>query len=103
MNSMLLLRELEMATHPDHSDNLASLRRIEGQVRGIQRMVEEKKYCIDIITQISAIKGALWSVEKKILERHFRHCVKDAIESQSKPDTNAKIQEIMDLLPLLGK
>lgn len=92
-----------MAENPDHSGNLVALRRIEGQVRGIQRMVEEKKYCVDILTQIAAIKGALTTVEKKILERHFRHCVKDAIESQSKPDTDAKIQEIMDLLPLLGK
>ena len=92
-----------MTTHPDHSDNLVALRRIEGQVRGVQRMVEEKKYCIDILTQISAIKGALASVEKKILERHFRHCVKDAIASQSDTDTNEKIQEIMDLFHLLGK
>ena len=86
-----------MAKNPDHSENLVALRRIEGQVRGVQRMVDEKKYCIDILTQIAAVKGALSRVEKRILERHFRHCVKDAIESQSAPDTHEKIQEIMDL------
>ncbi|MHC4525580.1 MAG: metal-sensitive transcriptional regulator [Planctomycetota bacterium] len=62
-----------MATHPDHSDNSVALRRIEGQVRGVQRMVEEKKYCVDILTQISAIKGALARVEENILRKHLQH------------------------------
>jgi len=92
-----------MSPNPDHSANLNALKRIEGQVRGVQRMVEEKKYCIDILTQLQAIKGALSSVEKKILERHFRHCVKDAIANQSEADTNEKIEEIMHLFPLLGR
>ena len=92
-----------MPNNPDHSEQLNALRRIEGQVRGVQRMVDEKKYCVDILTQIEAIKGALSAIEKKILERHFRHCVKDAIESKSETDTNEKIQEIMHLFPLLGK
>ena len=92
-----------MTPNPDHSDNLVALRRIEGQVRGVQQMVENKKYCIDILTQIAAIKGALVSVEKKILERHFKHCVKDAIESRSETGTNEKIREIMNLFSLLGK
>ncbi|MHC5182577.1 MAG: metal-sensitive transcriptional regulator [Planctomycetota bacterium] len=60
-----------MTTNPDHSDTLSALRRIEGQVRGVQRMVDEKQYCIDILNQIAAVKGALGSVEKRILERHF--------------------------------
>ena len=87
-----------MATHPDHSGNISALRRIEGQVRGVQRMVEDKKYCIDILNQIAAVKGALGAVEKRILERHFQHCVKDAMASRSEADTNEKIAEIMDLL-----
>lgn len=92
-----------MSPNPDHSSNLNALKRIEGQVRGVQRMVQEQKYCIDILTQLAAIKGALSSVEKKILENHFRHCVKDAIESKSKPETDKKVKEIMALFPLLGK
>ena len=57
-----------MKKHPSHSNNLAALRRIEGQVRGIQKMVENHKYCVDILTQIQAVKGALSHVEEKILE-----------------------------------
>ena len=57
-----------MKQNPDHKDNLVALRRIEGQVRGVQKMVEERKYCIDILNQIYAIKGALGRVEEKILE-----------------------------------
>jgi DNA-binding FrmR family transcriptional regulator len=87
-----------MAKNPDHSGTLSALRRIEGQVRGVQRMVEEKKYCIDILNQIAAVKGALGTVEKRILERHFQHCVKDAMKSESEADTSEKINEIMDLI-----
>ena len=87
-----------MKTNPDHSGNLVALRRIEGQVRGVQRMVDEKKYCIHILNQIAAVKGALGTVEKRILERHFQHCVKNAMSSQSEADTSEKISEIMDLI-----
>ena len=87
-----------MAGNPDHSETLVALRRIEGQVRGVQRMVEDKKYCIDILNQIAAIKGALGAVEKRILKRHFQHCVKNAMNSQSEADTNEKIAELMDLI-----
>ena len=87
-----------MTTNPDHSENLSALRRIEGQVRGVQRMVDEKKYCIDILNQLAAVKGALGAVEKRILERHFQHCVKNAMNSQSETDTSEKISEIMDLI-----
>ncbi|OQY06037.1 MAG: hypothetical protein B6I25_04740 [Planctomycetales bacterium 4572_13] len=87
-----------MSINPDHSDALSALRRIEGQVRGVQRMVEGKKYCIDILNQIAAVKGALGAVEKRILERHFQHCVKSAMASQSESDTNEKIAELMDLI-----
>jgi DNA-binding FrmR family transcriptional regulator len=87
-----------MVSNPDHSDTLSALRRIEGQVRGVQRMVDEKQYCIDILNQIAAVKGALGAVEKRILERHFQHCVKNAMSSQSESDTSEKIREIMDLI-----
>ena len=72
-----------MTKNPDHQDNLVALRRIEGQVRGVQKMIEERKYCIDILNQIHAVKGALSKVEERILEnsggffrfrlRFFRH------------------------------
>ena len=60
----------EMKKNPDHQDNLVALRRIEGQVRGVQGMIEKRKYCVDILTQLQAIKGALSRVEEKILDKH---------------------------------
>jgi DNA-binding FrmR family transcriptional regulator len=87
-----------MTQNPDHSSTLSALRRIEGQVRGVQRMVEEKQYCIDILNQIAAVKGALSTVEKRILERHFQHCVKNAMTGDSEAETSQKISEIMDLI-----
>ncbi len=62
-------------------DYLKRLRRIEGQARGIARMVEEEQYCIDILTQISALTSALESVAVGLLDDHLKHCVRDAVES----------------------
>lgn len=89
-----------MAKNPDHSDNLVALRRIEGQVRGVQRMVEDKKYCVDILNQIAAIKGALSRVETNILSRHLEHCVTDAVKDGSEQQRQKKLKEIIDLLHL---
>lgn len=68
------------------------LRRIEGQIRGLQRMVADETYCIDVLTQISAATKALESVAMLLLEDHLRHCVHDAIASDS-PDASDKITE----------
>lgn len=62
----------------DKDDYLKRLRRIEGQVRGLQRMVEEDTYCIDILTQVSAVTKALQGVAVGLLDQHVRHCVRDA-------------------------
>ena len=74
------------------------LSRIEGQVRGLSKMVEEKRYCIDIITQIAAVQAALQRVEEAILKDHVSHCVEHAISSGNKSDQRAKIAELMDVL-----
>ena len=87
-----------MKEHPDHADNLVALRRIEGQVRGIQRMIEERKYCIDILNQISAIKGALGRVEEKILQKHLRNCVTEAVQGNSGKEREQKLDEIVKLI-----
>ena len=87
-----------MKKHPSHEDNLVSLRRIEGQVRGVQRMVENHKYCIDILNQIYAIKGALARVEEKILEKHFQNCVTKAIKGSSEKEKQQKLDEILKLI-----
>ena len=87
-----------MAKNPDHQDNIVALKRIEGQVRGLQRMIEDRKYCIDILNQILAIKGALSSVEEKILQKHFRHCVTTAIMGSSENQKQQKLDEILALI-----
>ncbi|AWH96831.1 metal-sensitive transcriptional regulator [Dietzia psychralcaliphila] len=77
---------------PHKEDHLKRLRRIEGQARGLQRMVEEDKYCIDILTQVSAMTRALQSLSLNLLEEHLGHCVAGAIENGG-PEGEAKLKE----------
>ena len=77
---------------------LKRLGRIEGQVRGLARMVEDDRYCIDIVTQISAVRAALRKAEEEILRDHVGHCVEGAIASGNKRDQRRKIAELMDVL-----
>jgi DNA-binding FrmR family transcriptional regulator len=72
--------------------------RIEGQVRGLSRMVEEDRYCIDIVTQISAVRAALRRVEEEVLKDHVAHCVEHAIASSDKADQRKKISELMAVM-----
>lgn len=76
------------------------LKRIEGQVRGIQSMVEEDRYCVDILVQISAIKSALKNVGFAVTERHIKHCVTDAIQNGEGEET---IDELMSVLKQFSK
>jgi Uncharacterized protein conserved in bacteria len=71
------------------------LHRIEGQVRGIERMVEDDRYCIDILTQISAVNTALESLAFKLLDDHVTHCVADALASGDPEEASAKSQELL--------
>jgi DNA-binding FrmR family transcriptional regulator len=87
-----------MADYPDHTDDLIALKRIEGQVRGIQRMVERREYCVDILNQIQAVMSALARVEDKILARHFEGCVTNAIKAGSSRDKKRKLEEVMQLI-----
>jgi CsoR family transcriptional regulator, copper-sensing transcriptional repressor len=77
---------------------LTRLSRIEGQVRGLSRMVEEDRYCIEIITQLSAVTAALRRVEQEILRDHVGHCVKHAMRSDDVADQERKIEELMVVL-----
>ena len=74
------------------------LGRIEGQVRGLSKMVDEDRYCIDIVTQISAVRAALRRAEEEILRDHVAHCVEHAISSGNKADQRSKIAELMDVI-----
>jgi len=96
----------ETPTHSHHGyiqrkeDYARRLRRIEGQARGLQRMVEEEKYCIDILTQISAITKALQSVGLGLLDEHLRHCVVDAAATDSR-EAELKLQEASEAIARL--
>ena len=82
------------------SDYLTRLRRIEGQARGLQRMVEDEKYCIDILTQVSAMTKALQSVALGLLEEHLSHCVVHAAAAGG-PDADEKVREAADAIARL--
>jgi len=77
---------------------LKRLNRIEGQVRGLARMVEQDRYCIDIVTQISAIRAALRRVEEELLRDHVAHCVEDAIATGNRAEQRRKVAELMSAL-----
>jgi DNA-binding FrmR family transcriptional regulator len=77
---------------------LKRLGRIEGQVRGLARMVEGDRYCIDIVTQISAVRAALRRAEEEILRDHVAHCVEEAIVSGNRAEQRRKVAELMDVV-----
>ncbi len=80
------------------SSVLKRLKRIEGQVRGLARMVDDDRYCIDIVTQLSAARAALRRAEEEILADHVAHCVEHAIASGDKSEQRRKVAELMDVL-----
>jgi len=97
-----------MADHPtgphgyihNKDDYLKRLRRIEGQARGLQRMVEEEQYCIDILTQVSAMTKALQSVSLGLLDEHLNHCVVEAV-SAGGSESEAKLKEASEAIARL--
>jgi CsoR family transcriptional regulator, copper-sensing transcriptional repressor len=86
--------------HDSKDAHLKRLRRIEGQVRGIARMVEQEQYCIDVLTQVSAATKALQAVALGLLEEHLEHCVVDAV-SAGGPERDAKLREASDAIARL--
>jgi DNA-binding FrmR family transcriptional regulator len=82
---------------------LKRLSRIEGQVRGIARMLVQNRYCIDVVTQIGAVRAALRRVEEEILRDHVAHCVEHAITSGDKTDQRRKVAELIDVMARAGR
>ena len=74
-------------------DHLVRLRRIEGQVRGLQRMIDEERYCVDVLTQVASVTKALQGVAMGLLDEHLRHCVADAVRTDE--DADAKLSEAL--------
>lgn len=89
--------------HDDKAAVLARLRRVEGQVRGLQRMVEGDTYCIDVLTQVSAVTRALQSVAVHLLDDHLRHCVAHAIQSDDGAESDRIITEATKAIERLVK
>ena len=87
-----------MKDYPDHSESLTPLKRIEGQLRGIQSMIEKKEYCCDILNQIHAAMAALAKVQDGILEKHLAGCVTKAVLSKSEAQKKEKFSEIISLI-----
>ena len=81
--------------HPCHTHLLPNMRRIEGQIRGIAKMIEDEKYCIDILNQIKAVRNSLATVEGKILTTLLKGCVKDSLSSDSMDE---KVEELVKAL-----
>ena len=81
--------------NPSHENQLVRLKKVEGQVRGIQTMIEERRYCMDLLSQTRAVTGAMRKIESGILECHLKHCVNDAISSKSSEEAALKIKEII--------
>jgi DNA-binding FrmR family transcriptional regulator len=84
--------------NPCHTSQLKRLNRIEGKVRGISKMIEDGRYCVDILTQLKAIKAAITKVESGVMHTHLTHCLQDAIKSGSQKQKSEKIEEIIKLL-----
>ena len=82
---------------PDHQEQLNRLSKIDGQIKGVRKMIEERRYCVDIVAQIRAVKGALRQVEMGVLERHIHHCVKDAAVSGEGEAMESKMEELVRL------
>ncbi len=82
--------------HPSHKDQLNSIKRIEGQLRGVAKMIDQEKYCIDILDQIKAIRSAISTVEGNILKKHLKACVKGTLGSEKSFDE--KMEELLKTL-----
>ena len=87
----------ETFPHPDHQAALARLRKVRGQIEGIERMILDRRYCPEILIQFRAVHSALKAVEVPIFEKHLRQCVTDSIKGNDKSDIEKKIVELIDL------
>ena len=87
--------------HPDHSNEAMRLNRISGQIEGIKKMIQEKRYCIDIITQLRAIQSAAKSLETNILRKHLESCVKKSFTEDNKDKKEQKINELIQIFKKL--
>lgn len=98
--SKKIIKPINPIENPDHKKELVKLKRAKGQIEGIVGMINENRYCPDILIQIRAAKSALQSVEHSILKTHLEHCVHDAFNAKSKDqkEINTKIHELVEMI-----
>lgn len=84
--------------YPDHTDQIPRLKRIIGQVQGVKRMIEDKRYCPDIIQQLRAANSAIKVLEIEILKGHLASCIRDSARSDSSSDFDAKLTEFLNII-----
>ena len=87
---------------PSHDGQLKRLSKIEGQIKGVRKMIEDQRYCVDIISQIKAVVGALEKVQLGVLEKHVHHCVRESLESKSPENFEEKVEELVRILARMG-
>jgi DNA-binding FrmR family transcriptional regulator len=92
-----------MAKGTTHKEQLPFLRKIEGQIRGVQKMIDEERYCVDILTQLHSIVGAIFSIEDKVLAKHVKGCVAEGLRKGSALEQQKKIDEVVGLLKRFRK
>jgi DNA-binding FrmR family transcriptional regulator len=91
-------KECHMEVHPDHSKEGVRLKRVKGQLEGILKMIEEKRYCPDILIQVRAAKSAIQAIEHSILKTHLASCVREALHENNEEKVNLKIEELIVLI-----
>ena len=98
-NLFYVSKTMKKSCHPDHSAEIKRLKRIQGQLEGIERMILERRYCVDILNQTKAVTSAIHSLESALLEKHIRTCVRESFinEESNNEQKEERIKEIMDI------
>lgn len=101
--SIRTLIKSKMEKKTTHQEQLTYLKKIEGQIRGIQKMVTDGRYCVDILTQLHSVIGAIARVEENVLRKHLEGCVGGALKGKSDAERQKKIDEVLELIARLRK
>ena len=93
----MVLRKKKKAKKSDHSSELGKLKKLKGQIEGVEKMINEQRYCADVIGQVRAVRSGLLSVEASMLETHLKNCVSEAIRQGKQSEVDTKIDEIVQI------